>query len=61
MHCNGNRTQDLAIETIDAVLKEVPWLDHRHTVTHAQLTTQAQLRKMAKLGICANFFANHLW
>lgn len=61
MHCNGNKTQDLAIETVEAVLKEVAWLDHRHTITHAQLTTQAQLRKMAKLGLCANFFANHLW
>lgn len=61
MHCNGNRTQDLAIETVEAVLKEIPWLDHRHTITHAQLTTQAQLRKMANLGLCANFFANHLW
>jgi predicted amidohydrolase YtcJ len=61
MHCNGNRTQDLAIETVAAVLREDPWLDHRHTITHAQLTTQAQLRKMAKLGLCANFFANHLW
>lgn len=61
MHCNGNRTQDLAIETVEAVLKEAPWLDHRHTITHAQLTTQAQLRKMARLGLCANFFANHLW
>jgi predicted amidohydrolase YtcJ len=61
MHCNGNRTQDLAIETVEAVLREDPWLDHRHTITHAQLTTQAQLKKMAKLGLCANFFANHLW
>lgn len=61
MHCNGNLTQDLAIETIEQVLREDPWLDHRHTITHAQLTTQAQLRKMAKLGLCANFFSNHLW
>ena len=61
MHCNGNRTKDLAIETVEAVLKEIPWLDHRHTITHAQLTTQAQLKKMARLGLCANFFANHLW
>jgi predicted amidohydrolase YtcJ len=61
MHCNGNRTQDLAIETVEAILRESPWLDHRHTITHAQLTTQAQLRKMARLGLCANFFANHLW
>ena len=61
MHCNGNKTQDLAIETIDALLREAPWFNHRHTITHAQLTTQAQLRKMARLGLCANFFTNHLW
>jgi predicted amidohydrolase YtcJ len=61
MHCNGNKTEDLAIETVEAVLREDPWPDHRHTITHAQLTTQAQLRKMSKLGLCANFFANHLW
>lgn len=61
MHCNGNLTQDLAIETVEKVLREDPWLDHRHTITHAQLTTQAQLKKMAKLGLCANFFSNHLW
>ena len=61
MHCNGNKVQDLAIETITQVLREDPWLDHRHTITHAQLATQAQLRKMARLGLCANFFTNHLW
>ncbi len=61
MHCNGNLTQDLAIDTVEQVLRRDPWLDHRHTITHAQLTTQAQLRKMAKLGLCANFFSNHLW
>jgi len=61
MHCNGNLTQDLAIATVEQVLREDPWLDHRHTITHAQLTTQAQLRKMAKLGLCANFFTNHIW
>ena len=61
MHCNGNKTQDLAIETIEQLLCDAPRPDHRHTITHAQLTTQAQLRKMAKLGLCANFFSNHLW
>ncbi|NDG91565.1 MAG: amidohydrolase [Gammaproteobacteria bacterium] len=61
MHCNGNATQDLAIDTIDQLLRAFPWFDHRHTITHAQLTTQAQLRKMANLGLCANFFSNHLW
>ncbi|MDG1205239.1 MAG: amidohydrolase [Pseudomonadales bacterium] len=61
MHCNGNLTQQLAIDTVEKIVREDPWLDHRHTITHAQLTTQAQLRKMARLGLCANFFTNHLW
>ena len=61
MHCNGNLTQQLAIDTVEKIVREDPWLDHRHTITHAQLTTQAQLRKMSRLGLCANFFANHLW
>lgn len=61
MHCNGNATADLAIDTVERALIEHPWLDHRHTITHAQLTTQAQLRRMKKLGLCANFFTNHLW
>ncbi len=61
MHCNGNKTQDLAIETVAQLIRADPWLDHRHTITHAQLTTQAQLRKMARLGLCANFFTNHIW
>ena len=61
MHCNGNLTQQLAIDTVEKILREDPWLDHRHTITHAQLTTQAQLRKMSKLGLCANFFSNHIW
>jgi len=61
MHCNGSLTQDLAIDTVETLLIEHPWLDHRHTLTHAQLTTQAQLKRMHRLGLCANFFANHLW
>jgi predicted amidohydrolase YtcJ len=61
LHCNGNMTQDLAIETVEQVLRTDPWPNHRHTITHAQLTTQAQLRKMANLGLCVNFFTNHLW
>jgi predicted amidohydrolase YtcJ len=61
IHCNGDATVDLAIETVEELLKEVAWLDHRHTIQHSQLTSAAQYRKMANLGICANLFANHIW
>jgi predicted amidohydrolase YtcJ len=61
VHCNGDKTADIFIAAVEDVLKHCAWLDHRHTCQHAQLVTSAQLRRMANLGICANFFANHLW
>ncbi len=61
LHCNGETTVGLAIDTIDQLVREWSWLDHRHTIQHSQLTTQADFRKMKNLGICANIFANHLW
>ena len=60
-HCNGDATIDLFIDAVEQLLREDPWLDHRHTVQHSQLTTSAQFRKMANLGMCANIFTNHIW
>lgn len=61
VHCNGDATIDLFINAVEQLLIERSWLDHRHTVQHSQLTTSAQYRKMSKLGMCANLFANHIW
>jgi predicted amidohydrolase YtcJ len=61
VHCNGDAVIDAMIDAVDLALREHAWLDHRHTVQHCQLTTAAQFRRMAKLGICGNIFANHLW
>ncbi len=60
-HCNGDLTIDAWIDTVEQLVIEYPWLDHRHTVQHCQLTSAAQYRRMARLGMCANIFANHLW
>ncbi len=60
-HCNGDLTIDLWIDTVERLVIEHPWLDHRHTVQHSQLTSAAQFRRMARLGMCTNIFANHLW
>ena len=60
-HCNGTMTIDLWIDTVEQLLIGHPWLDHRHTVQHCQLTSPAQYRRMAKLGMCANIFTNHIW
>ena len=60
-HCNGDLTIDVWIDTVQQLVREHAWLDHRHTVQHSQLTTAAQFRRMSRLGMCANIFANHLW
>lgn len=58
-HTNGDEATQLAIETLEAALRETPSLDHRFTLQHCQLADAAQFRKIAKLGFCVNLFSNH--
>lgn len=60
-HCNGNTTSEVFIDAIEQLLSEHSWLDHRHTITHAQLITTAQMKRARNLGMSANFFVNHMW
>lgn len=61
VHCNGDQATELFLNTMEKVLVAHPRPDHRHTVTHSQMTTPAQYKRMAALGMCANIFANHIW
>lgn len=60
-HCNGNATSEVFINAIESLLAEYSWSDHRHTITHAQLITTAQMKRARNLGMVANFFINHIW
>lgn len=60
-HCNGDEAAGVFIAAIETLQSESPWNNHRHTITHAQLMTQAQMRTARNLGMCANFFVNHVW
>jgi predicted amidohydrolase YtcJ len=61
IHANGDATIDAALDAVDHALRDHAWLNHRHTLQHSQMTTPAHYRKMARLGMCANIFINHLW
>ncbi len=61
MHVNGDEASELMIDALEAVLTEHPRRDHRHTLQHCQMADEAQFRRMAALGICANLFANHVY
>ena len=58
-HTNGDQATQLAIETLEKALVDCPAHDHRFTLQHCQLADAAQFRRMAKLGMCVNLFANH--
>lgn len=60
-HCNGSTTSGVFIDAIEQLVSEHAWLNHRHTITHAQLMTTAQMEKARNLGMVANFFVNHMW
>ncbi|WBU36724.1 amidohydrolase [Homoserinibacter sp. YIM 151385] len=60
VHCNGDEATELMLDTVERVLTRHPRPDHRHTVTHSQLSTAAQYRRMAALGLCANILPGHM-
>jgi predicted amidohydrolase YtcJ len=60
-HCNGDEAVDVFLDAVEQAQARAPWADHRHTIHHCQLTTMDQYQRMAKLGICANIFANHIY
>lgn len=61
VHCNGDEASELFLDVLEEALERHPRWNHRHTMTHSQLTTAAQYRRLAALGGCANIFANHIW
>lgn len=61
IHTNGDEATEAALDAVEAALAKHPRPDHRHTLQHCQLADAAQFRRMARLGMCVNLFANHLY
>ena len=58
-HTNGDQATQMALDMLEPALKAHPSPDHRFVLQHCQLADAAQFRKMAKLGMAVNLFANH--
>ncbi|PAF52242.1 amidohydrolase [Helicobacter sp. 13S00477-4] len=61
IHTNGNGATEASIQAIERVRKDSPSIGYRHSLEHCQLATENQFWRMAKLGIEANLFANHIY
>lgn len=61
IHTNGDEATEVVLDVIEQMLQAHPREDHRHTLQHCQLADRAQLERAARLGMCINFFSNHLY
>jgi predicted amidohydrolase YtcJ len=61
IHTNGDEATQVVLDVLEAMLSRHPRADHRHTLQHCQLADEAQLARAARLGLCINFFSNHLY
>ncbi|HUI98629.1 MAG TPA: amidohydrolase [Usitatibacter sp.] len=61
IHTNGDEATEVALDALEGALARHPRPDHRHTLQHCQMADAAQFRRMARLGVCVNLFANHIY
>ena len=61
IHGNGDRAIESILLAYERALAAYPRSDHRHHIIHCQMVSEDQLRRMAKLGVVANFFPVHVY
>jgi predicted amidohydrolase YtcJ len=61
IHTNGDQATEVVLDAIEEVLTRTPRPDARFTLQHCQMAHEAHFARMARLGVCANLFANHLY
>jgi len=61
IHANGDEATEVMIDAIAEAQAQAPRFDHRHTLQHAQMISEAMLARAAALGICVNMFASHVY
>lgn len=61
IHTNGDEATEVVLDALEKLLELHPRTDHRHTLQHCQMADLAQLTRAQRLGLCVNFFANHVY
>ncbi len=51
IHAMGDKAIDMALDAIEAALKETPRQDHRHTLEHLTYPTMQQLERIKRIGV----------
>lgn len=61
VHTNGDEASDFVLDCFEEAMCQHPTGDSRHTLQHCQMAGEDQFYRAARLGVCVNLFANHLW
>ena len=61
IHTNGDQATEVVLDAIEQVQAQSSRPDARFTLQHCQMAHEAHYRRMARLGVCANLFSNHLY
>lgn len=61
IHTNGDEATEVVLDALETLLEKYPRPDHRHTLQHCQMADAGQLRRIKALGLCVNFFSNHIY
>jgi predicted amidohydrolase YtcJ len=59
VHAIGDRGNRIVLDAFEAALKAVPKADHRFRVEHAQVLSQADIPRFARLGVIPSMQATH--
>jgi predicted amidohydrolase YtcJ len=61
IHANGDLTIQSVLDAYDRAVSLTPRDGHRHRIEHCQFANNAQLDRMAALGVVPSFFPAHLY
>ncbi len=61
LHTNGDQATEVVLDAIEETLRRAPHADPRFTLQHCQMAHEAHYRRMARLGVSANLFSNHIF
>jgi predicted amidohydrolase YtcJ len=60
IHANGDAALDQALDVYEAVLARSPRADHRHRIEHCTVNDDAQIERLARLGVTPSFLIGHV-
>ena len=61
VHCNGDAAIEMYLDAIKKGLAASPQKDHRSTIIHAQVVSEAQLDRVMALGVYLSMFPGHIY